>query len=415
MLGITEVKQGLELKRLSQLHGCGSSVTCLPEALAAVGFGGTAASLLSRSSEIRTELGAMSTDASSHSIDDLYRLVVDHLPMGVVLLDADRKVIEFNAWAEKITGFSSKEVAGHFCGDVLHGGMCGDCCPIQVVIDRSKPVVRVETSITARCGKTIPIRMHTAGLFDSSGRLVGAVEIFRDISDQLTLQRERANLISMFAHDMRSSLTGIHGLGLRLMRKLDELDETKRQEYLGLITREAAKLEALVDDFLEFSRLQTGQLRLDFRSTSLDKELEELFEIYKLKADQHKLKMELKVDSFLPVIEADANRLRRVITNLLDNAIKFSKIDGRITISAQETEEEVIISIADEGIGIPAEDLPYIFDLFYRGSATSKCSGHGLGLAIVKSIVEGHGGRVVASSETSEGTTFTIYLPKKRS
>jgi len=213
---------------------------------------------------------------------------------------------------------------------------------------------------------------------------------------------------------MRSSLSGINGLGLRLMRKVDEISESKRQEYLSVITREGAKLEGLVDDFLEFSRLETGQLRLDFRSTSLDIELEELFQVYKLKADQPKLKIELRFDSFLPVIEADANRLRRVIANLLDNAIKFSRIGGRIIMSAQGQEEEIIVSVADEGIGISAVDLPYIFDLFHRGNDTSMHRGHGLGLSIVKSIVEGHGGRVVASSSMNQGSTFTVYLPKRR-
>lgn len=356
----------------------------------------------------------MSINTSSHAVD-LYQLVVDHLPMGVVVLNPDRRVIRLNAWAEKLTGFSSEDAVGQFCGDILRGGLCTEYCPLQAVIDCTRPLVRVETNITDRSGTTISVRMHTAALFDSSGRLVGAVEAFRDISHQLALERERTNLISMFAHDIRSSLAGIHGLGLRLMRRLHDLDESRRQEYLGVITREAAKLEALVDDFLEFSRLQTGQLHLVFSATSLDKELEELFEVYKSKADQHKLKMELKVDDLLPLIEADANRLRRVIANLLDNAIKFSRTGGRITIRAQETEEEVFISITDEGIGIPAVNLPYIFDTFYRGGITGMPKGHGLGLGIVKSIVEGHGGRVVASSEMNEGSTFTVYLPKKRS
>lgn len=355
----------------------------------------------------------MSTKTSPHLVD-LYHLVVDHLPLGVVVLDADRKVTQFNAWAEKITGFSSEDAVGHFCGDILRGALCSGCCPLRAVIDRATPVVRVETSLTTRSGNTISVRMHTAGLFDSSGRLLGAVEAFRDISRQLALERERANLISMIAHDIRSSLSGIHGLGLRLMRKIDDMDEAKRQEYLGAITQEAAKLEALVDDFLEFSRLETGQLHLDFSSTSLDKELEALCEVYKLKAAQHKLRIELRVDSFLPVIEADANRLRRVLANLLDNAIKFSRNGGRITIRAEETEEEIIISIADEGIGIPARDLPYVFDLFYRGRETGTPHGHGLGLSIVKSIVEGHGGRVVAFSSINQGSIFTVYLPKKR-
>lgn len=348
-------------------------------------------------------------------IADLYHLVVDHLPLGVVVLDADRRVIKFNAWAGKITGFSPQEAVGRFCGDLLRGALCGECCPLREVIDHSKPVVRVETTLTTRSGKTISVRMHTAGLFDSSGRLVGAVEAFRDISRQLTLERERTNLITMFAHDMRSSVSGIHGLGLRLTRKFAQIDESKRQEYLRAITCEAAKLEALVDDFLEFSRLETGQLRLDFSATSLDKELEELFEVYRLKAERHGLTIELKVDGFLPVIEADANRLRRALANLLDNAIKFSIAGGRIIMSARETEEEILISIADEGIGIQEKDLPYIFDLFHRGSSAGTYSGHGLGLSIVKSIVEGHGGRVVASSNPSRGATFTVHLPGRRS
>lgn len=380
-------------------------------------FAETALILLGKMAKLGSHGNSGLYDMSANTsvpIVDLCLLAVDHLPMGVVVLDSDRRVVKFNAWAEKITGFSAEEAVGHFCGDILRGALCGGCCPLQAVIDRSRPVVRVETSLTTRSGCLTPIRMHTAGLFDASGRLMGAVEAFRDISHQLTLERERTSLISMLAHDMRSSLSGIHGLGLRLMRKLDDLDESQRQEYLGAITREAAKLEALVDDFLEFSRLETGQLRLDFSATSLDKELEELFAVYSLKADRHNLKIELRVDSFLPVIEADANRLRRVLANLLDNAIKFSKTGGRITITAREQEEEIIISIADEGIGISAGDLPKIFDLFYRGGETSKHSGHGLGLSIVRSIIEGHGGRVVASSSVSQGSTFTIYLPKKR-
>jgi len=349
---------------------------------------------------------------ASPSLAELYHLVVHHLPLGVLVLDADRRVTRINAWAEKITGFSAEEAVGHFCGEILRGALCGGECPLRTVIDRTKPIVRVKTSLTTKSGDLISVLMHTAGLFDSSGKLVGAVEAFQDISHELALERERANLISMFAHDIRSSLTGIHGLGLRLMRKHDEISEAKRREYLRAITQEAAKLETLVDDFLEFSRLETGQLRLNLTSISLDKELEELLEVYTLKAAQHQLKLELRVDGFLPVIKADANRLRRVLANLLDNAIKFSRIGGTITIKARETRQEIIVSVADEGVGIPPMELPYIFDLFYRGSATSMGSGHGLGLSIVKSIVEGHGGRVAVSSSRNQGSTFMVYLPK---
>jgi two-component system phosphate regulon sensor histidine kinase PhoR len=227
------------------------------------------------------------------------------------------------------------------------------------------------------------------------------------------LEREKANMISMFAHDMRSSLTGIHGLGLRLLNKSATMDEERKTEYLRIINKEAAKLESLVDDFLEFSRLETGRLKLNFDSISLEKELLELFEAYLAKTAQSAIKMELQIEEALPIIEADANRLRRVFTNLLDNALKFSKGQGVITISAKDMNHGVVVRIMDEGIGIDPAELPFIFDLFHRGCGNEKREGYGIGLATVKAIVEGHGGRVHVTSTVGKGSTFTLVLPKK--
>jgi two-component system phosphate regulon sensor histidine kinase PhoR len=228
------------------------------------------------------------------------------------------------------------------------------------------------------------------------------------------MEREKANLISMFAHDMRSSLTGIHGLGLRLMNKSASLDEQKKDEYLRIINKEASKLESLVDDFLEFSRLETGRLKLNFRAVSLDKELVELFECYQPRASQRGLELELRAEEALPIIDADLNRLRRVFTNLLDNALKFSKEKGTITIVARDERQDVVVQIVDQGIGIDPEDIPFIFDIFHRTKGGEKKEGYGIGLATVKAIVEGHGGRVKVESELGKGSTFTVSLPKSR-
>jgi signal transduction histidine kinase len=226
------------------------------------------------------------------------------------------------------------------------------------------------------------------------------------------MEREHANFVSMLAHDMRSSLTGIHGLGLRLLRKPEDMDEEKARKHLEIITKEAGKLEALVDDLLELSRIETGRLKLSTTAVSLDKELEEIFETFKEKAAQQGIQLELRVGELLPVIEADANRLRRVFGNLLDNAIKFSRKGGTIVITTQETDREVMVAIRDSGTGIAAEDLPCIFDLFHRGKTALGREGHGLGLATVKAIVEGHGGRIMVASELDIGSTFTVFLPK---
>ena len=343
-----------------------------------------------------------------------YKFIIDNLPVGVLTMDSKLRVTQLNPWAEKLTGYASGEAIGRHCGEVLQSGKCGLNCPLRTIIDGGKSVVQTRTSIKNKRGENIPVRINAAALFDKDGGLIGGVEALVDISHLVALEREKANLISMFAHDMRSSLTGIHGLSLRLLRKPTDLDETKEKQHLEIITKEAAKLESLVDDFLEFSRLETGSLCLNFSTTSLDKELEEIFETYQIRAAQYGVNLELQVDEILPVVEVDAQRLRRVFCNLLDNAIKFSRKAGTVVMSAREKEHEVMISVADNGVGIDAKDLPYIFDIFHRGRSIGKREGHGLGLATAKIIVEGHGGRILVASQVNEGSIFTLFLPKVR-
>lgn len=343
-----------------------------------------------------------------------YRFIIDSIPSAVLTVNADLKITGFNPWAEKITGYSKKEALGQYCGAVLQGGMCLANCPLRTVLKGHRPVSLVETTIVNKWGEIIPVRMNTAGLFDDNEHLIGGVESFQDISRLKTLEREKDNLISMFAHDMKSSLTIIGGFVLRLLRKGRQIDEDKQKQYLGIIRNESDKLESLINDFLEFSRLQTGRLKFNFTAVSLDKELMELTDSYEAKASQSGLKLELKNEEALSVIEADAGQLRRVFTNLLDNAMKFSKKRGTITLTTHETAEDVIVKVKDEGVGIKRSELPYIFDSFHRGKVAEKKEGFGLGLAAVKAIVEGHGGRVIVKSEPGKGSVFTVVLPKVR-
>ena len=254
----------------------------------------------------------------------LYKFMIHSLPIAIVALNSEFIITEFNPWAEKITGYSAKEAIGRYCGDIFRGGMCNIDCPLKRVISRAKPFVRLETTIHNKLGEVISVSLSTAGLFDEDGKLIGALEALQDISYIKALEREKANLISMFAHDIKSSLAGIHGLGLRLLLKSIDMDQGNQSKHLESIIREAAKLGSLVDDFLEFSRLQIGRLKLDFSSTSLDKELLEVIEACHAKASVRGVKLELQIEQDLPVIEADANRLRRVFTNLLDNAVQYT-------------------------------------------------------------------------------------------
>jgi two-component system phosphate regulon sensor histidine kinase PhoR len=348
--------------------------------------------------------------------DDLtfYKFIIDSVPIAIVSMDSALRITEFNHWAEGVTGYSSQDAIGRHCGEILRGGMCEGNCPLKAILNRVKSAISTRTTINNRQGKVVPVQFNVAALFDAEGKLIGGVEAFMDISALVAMERERANFNSMLAHDMRSSLTGIHGLGLRLLRKLDDLDRANERRYLESITREAANLESLIDDFLEFSRIEAGRLQLNIRATSLDKEIEELFETYRIKADLNGVKLKLQAENVLPVIEADTNRLHRVFTNLLDNAIKFSRKQGTVTITAQEKEQEVMVTVTDEGVGIAPEDFPHIFDVFHRGRTAGGTKGHGLGLATVKAIVDAHGGRIVVSSQPNAGAAFTVFLPKRQ-
>jgi two-component system phosphate regulon sensor histidine kinase PhoR len=292
--------------------------------------------------------------------------------------------------------------------------MCNRTCPLKGPVKGGAPVVQIDTTIQNKYGETIPISMNTAALFNDKGDLVGGVEAFQDISHLKALEREKANLTSMIAHDIKSPIVAIGGFALRLLKKDLGTDKEKLKQYIEIISREAGRAELLVNDFLEFSRLDVGALNLAFGPTSLDKELIELLKTYEPKALKQGMRIKLVSPKTLSIIEADANRLRRVFANLLDNALKFSKDEGTITITTQETEKEVIIKVIDQGVGINAKDIPYIFDPFHRGQDRREKEGFGLGLAIVKAIVKGHHGRILVESELGEGSAFSVVLPKVR-
>ena len=338
--------------------------------------------------------------------------IINSLPIGILTVNPQMRVTSLNPWAESLTGYSSKEAMGRYCGDILRGGMCRFNCPLKTAIDKGHPVVRMETTIQNAAGRTIQVRLNTAALLDEKGGLIGAVEAFQDISPLKAMEREKDNIISMFAHDMKSSLTIIGGFVLRLLKKKADIDKSKQNKYLEIIQNETGKLEFLVNDFLEFARLQTGKFQMNFQASSLDKELLELCEAYQSRAKQSNIELKFRDDNILPVINADPDRLRRVFTNLLDNAFKFTEKGGTIEIWTKETDQEVEIAIKDNGKGIKPDEIPFIFDIFHRGKDAGESAGAGIGLATVKAIVEGHGGEVNVESEPGKGSTFTVILPK---
>jgi signal transduction histidine kinase len=182
--------------------------------------------------------------------------------------------------------------------------------------------------------------------------------------------------------------------------------------YLDIVLNETERLESMIQDFLEFSRLQTGPIKLDFRPVSLNEVIEQLAASYQLQAEQLGIRMEVRTAPGLGTIEADAERLRRVFKNLLDNALKFSNPGGRVRITTRDAGASVRVMVEDEGVGIDAAELPRIFAPYFRANNRSRTRGFGVGLAAVKAVVERHGGHVEVESEPGRGSVFTVHLPK---
>lgn len=338
--------------------------------------------------------------------------LIKSLPAGVITVDSEFRITDINPQGEKILGRNREEAMGRFCREVLRAGLCHSACPIKKAVQQGSPIGPIDTTVVNQELGSIPVRLRAAGLLDAQNKLVGGVEVFQDISEIKTLERERANIVSMFAHDLKSPLVAIQGLALRLLRHHEESSPEKKVKYLEMVRKGASDLEGVLNDFLDFARMETGSLKFNFSATDLDKEFLELLEIYRPRFSEDNIELAMLSTDKLPVIEADASHLRRAFRNILDNALKYSKPGGKVTLQAKEEPDEVIIDFKDQGVGIDPEELPHIFDMFYRGKDGGKKKGHGLGLAGVKAIVKGHGGKVLVSSELGKGTTFTVHLPK---
>jgi PAS domain S-box-containing protein len=344
---------------------------------------------------------------------DFTSAIIDTAGALVVVLDPEGRIVRFNKACERTTGYSGEETQGEYFWDLL-------LVPEEVESVREVFMElrsghfpnRHDNFWLTKEGNRRLISWSNTSLLGDDGSVLYVIGTGIDITDLRALEREKANLMSMFAHDMRSALTIIHGFMKRLITKAD--NDEDRYQYFEIITKEAGKLEFLVDDFLEFSQLQAGKLILHFAPTRLGDELKGLIKAYQTKAMQSGTVLKDENLDSVPLIEADANRLHRVFTNLLDNALKFSNGQGTVTIAGQAHDDYVSVQIKDEGIGIDPTDLPYIFDPFHRSQSNEKYDGYGVGLAAVKTIVEGHGGQILVESEIGKGSSFTIILPKAK-
>jgi signal transduction histidine kinase len=222
----------------------------------------------------------------------------------------------------------------------------------------------------------------------------------------------KSQFVSTVSHELRTPLTCIkEGVSIVSDGVAGEINE-KQKHFLNLANRNISRLTALINNVLDFQKLDAGKMKLNPQENDVRQVAEEIHETMMLSAKNKEVELFLELDEHLPKATFDRDRIIQVLTNLVSNAIKFTPQAGQVRLSFQQQNDELVIRVSDTGIGIPKEALPKIFEQFYRVQQPGKeIKGTGLGLAIVKKIVILHGGRIEVESELDRGTTFSVFLP----
>jgi signal transduction histidine kinase len=346
----------------------------------------------------RAELGAVFEGASD----------------AIVLIDDQRRVVRVNAAAGSLLGVDPSTAIGRSCEEVFAcnagpgPGPCHDGCPFAHVIATGEPIGGLERTI----GAGVPDPVHVVGSYALASRSAGgsamAVAILRDTTQMAHLQELRRGFIATVSHELRTPLALIKGYVDTLLNLEADAETTHR--YLQRIDETTDRLTQLVRQTLDVTQLAIGQLVIErspipvvdlLRSATDD-----------LRRQQPLLMVDLETDAQLPVIDADATRIRQVLDNLLGNASKYGPPTGPIRVRASRTDGAVIITIEDEGVGVPVEERELVFEQFHRGRnfRESTVSGYGLGLSISRRIVEAHGGQLHLEAGPAGGTRAVMRL-----
>ncbi|HTX79428.1 MAG TPA: ATP-binding protein [Longilinea sp.] len=218
------------------------------------------------------------------------------------------------------------------------------------------------------------------------------------------------DMIANLVHELRTPLTSIYTIAYLLQKP--GVQEEERIRLATIIHSEAQRLNDLTSTFLDLARLESGRISLSATPVDLKKLIIECCQVVQSKADEQGIDLRQDVPDDLPMMEADADKIKQVLLNLLSNAIKYNEPKGKVTIAAHAEGQLMLISVQDTGIGIASEDLAHVFEKFFRSHRTEKfASGTGLGLSISKKIIESHSGTLTVQSQTGKGSIFTIELP----
>jgi PAS domain S-box-containing protein len=340
--------------------------------------------------------------------------VLELAPYGIFTVDEELVIQTFNRAAERLTGYADSFAVGRPYHEVLKLDPDAGPDPLPDLLASDERRTAVRLKLIDAGGKKLPIRYGAAPLTDVEDQVIGGIVIFQDIGDIVAAERTKDEFVSMVSHELRTPLTSIKGFVTAVLDgRAGEINERQRH-FLSISQEESNHLLHLVNDLLDLSRMEAGQMELDRSRIDVAALVEQAVRVIGPLARRRQITLEWDVAPALPYLWADEGQMLQVLRNLLSNAIKFTPPEGHVALQARLADEEcLVLEVNDSGIGIAPEDQDRIFEPFYQVERvqTRQAGGTGLGLPIVQRIIEAHGGQVEVESAPGVGSTFRVTLP----
>lgn len=346
---------------------------------------------------------------------DSERILLESIGDGVIAIDRDFDIISWNKSATALTGWKREEALGKPMREVVRFIRESDKKENIVFIEEAmlygeQKAMEPNTLLIRKDGTEFPVGDSAAPVFDSSGKVVGAIIIFRDISKEREAQKIREEIISMTIHDLKAPSTAIM-LAAELYSDPEELakDPEAMKKGVEIIKEANTRMRNLINSLLEKARSKTGIIERE--RVILQEVIQSMVRELTPEAARKSVKIEYVPPRDLPQVFANPERLKEVFSNLIDNAIKYNKDGGIVTITHQVEGSFLKTIIQDTGVGMSAENLTKLFTPYFRVNTQEQIQGTGLGLFTVKKFVEEAGGSIAVDSKMGEGTSFTVSLP----
>ena len=350
------------------------------------------------------EMASKLKDMMATVTDDKARLasILDNMADGVLLADNDGNIILTNDAARNLLNIVEKDINGRPLIEAVREFEFNELLDACLKTGQER-ISQFESSISNRFLRVIAIPF----IVEKPG---GALLLIQDLTEVRSLQTMRREMVGNISHEFRTPLAGIKAM-VETLQNIAADDKEATRDFLSRIEIEVDRMTQLVAELTELSRIETGKAELDLEPIELNELVEEAIVQLKPQVERQKLTLEMVMAKYMPVITVDKERLRQVMVNLIHNAIKFNRPGGSIKISTESSENSVSVEVSDTGVGIAKDNLPHIFERFYKVDKSRAGQGSGIGLAIAKHVIESHGGKITVQSEEEKGTTFSFSLP----